>query len=51
MVFIMKSEMTLIRIKKETVEILKNLGKKGDTYDDVIRKLIEAYKKCQKTKT
>ena len=35
--------MTTIRVSKETQEMLKNIGKKGETYDDVIRRLIEFY--------
>jgi len=34
-----------IPVKPETREILKNLGKKGETYDEIIRKLIEFYRK------
>ena len=32
--------LTTIIIKKSTRETLKKLGKKGDTYDEVINKLI-----------
>ncbi|MEK6883614.1 MAG: hypothetical protein AABY22_28560 [Nanoarchaeota archaeon] len=32
--------MTTIKLKKTTVEKLKKLGKKGDTYEDLIQKLI-----------
>ena len=32
---------TTIRLKRETVEILKEIGKKSETYDDVISRLIE----------
>lgn len=31
----------VIKLRPETVARLKNLGKKGDTYDDVINKLID----------
>ncbi|GEM_PF-5119281 len=34
-------ELITIQISKETMEILKELGKKGETYN-VIRRLIEA---------
>jgi len=34
-----------IRISKETRERLKALGRKGETYDDVIARLIEFYEK------
>jgi len=36
-----KKELTTIQISKETREMLKELGKKGETYDDIIRRLIE----------
>jgi len=39
---------TTIRLKKETVEKLKDLGKKGETYDDIVNRLIELWKKSQK---
>lgn len=32
---------TSIRITKETVELLKERGKKGESYDAIIRKLLE----------
>lgn len=32
---------TTISLKKETKEMLRKFGAKGQTYDDVIRKLIE----------
>lgn len=38
---------TTIRITKTTKEKLKALGKKGDTYDDVISKLIGEIEKCR----
>ena len=31
---------TNIRLKKATVQILKEIGKKKETYDDIIRRLI-----------
>lgn len=34
-------DQTMIRVKKETRERLAALGSKGDTYDDIINKLIE----------
>lgn len=33
-------EITTIPLKKSTREDLKKLGKKGDTYDQILRKLI-----------
>jgi hypothetical protein len=32
---------TSIRVSKETVEMLKEKGRKGETYDDIIRKLLK----------
>jgi predicted CopG family antitoxin len=32
---------TSIRLRKETVEMLKERGRKGESYDDIIRKLLE----------
>jgi hypothetical protein len=31
---------TSIRVTHETVEMLKEKGRKGETYDDIIRKLL-----------
>lgn len=39
-----KKEKTTIEISKETREQLKELGKKGETYDSIIRRLIESKK-------
>ena len=40
----MKNEIiTTIRIRPKTRERLKNLGKKSETYDDIINKLIDKY--------
>jgi len=38
------SDWTYIRIKKETAQRLKELGKKGETYDEIINRLIECIK-------
>ncbi len=35
-----KHEITTIQINKLTKEKLKQLGKKGDTFDDIINKLM-----------
>ena len=35
------SDMTTISLRKETKELLKEFGKKGDTYDDILRRLVE----------
>lgn len=32
---------TSIRVSKETVELLKERGRKGESYDDIIKKLLE----------
>jgi predicted CopG family antitoxin len=32
---------TSIRVTKETVELLKERGRKGESYDDIIKKLLE----------
>lgn len=36
-----KNSYTSIRVTKETVELLKDRGKKGESYDVIIRKLLE----------
>lgn len=41
---------TSLRISKKTKELLTSMGGKGDTYDDVVIKLAEHYKKCNKVK-
>jgi hypothetical protein len=38
-------EYSYVRLRKETVERLKRLGFKGETYDDIINRLIEEVKK------
>jgi len=40
-----RKKTTTIRVSKETQSMLKDIGKKGETYDDVIRRLIEFYVK------
>ena len=40
------SEITTIPIKKETRDVLKMLGMKGESYDALLRRLIETAK-CQ----
>jgi len=37
---IIKDEKTVIQLRKITVKCLKKIGKKGETYDDIIRRLI-----------
>jgi len=36
-----KKRLTSIRVSKETVELLKERGRKGESYDDIIKKLLE----------
>jgi len=43
-----KEEITTIQISKDVREMLKELGKMGETYDDVIKKLIKKAKECEK---
>ena len=38
---------TTIQIKKETRELLKSYGKKGETYDILIMRILKDYKKRQ----
>jgi hypothetical protein len=37
-------EMTSIKVKKATRDRLSDFGKKSETYDDVLNKLMDAYK-------
>jgi len=37
------TQMTTVKIRRETKKMLADLGKKEDTYDDVIVRLIEFY--------
>jgi predicted CopG family antitoxin len=41
-------ESTTIQLSKQTREKLKEIGKMGETYDDVIKRLIEKAKECEK---
>jgi predicted CopG family antitoxin len=43
-----KEEITTIQISKEARDELRELGKMGETYDDVIKKLIKKAKECEK---
>jgi predicted DNA binding CopG/RHH family protein len=36
-----EKRLTSIRVSKETLELLKERGRKGESYDDIIRKLLE----------
>jgi predicted CopG family antitoxin len=40
-----KEEITTIQISKDTREELKKLGIKGETYDEIIKKLLKLAKK------
>jgi len=42
-----KEESTTIQISKEARESLKELGKMGETYDDVIKRLIKKVRECE----
>ena len=44
------SEKTSIQISKETKDRLIKLGIKGDTYDDIILRLLDRLKKAPKPK-
>jgi len=35
---------TTIPLKKDTVEMLKKLGNKGETYDDIVKRLMKEVK-------
>lgn len=43
-------DITTIQIKKETREMLKEIGKKGETYDEIIRRLIDLWRNTQSQK-
>jgi predicted CopG family antitoxin len=35
-----RTKITTIQVREDTREALKKLGRKGDTYDDIIQKLL-----------
>ncbi len=37
-----QTKITTIQLSEETREELKKLGKKGDTYDDIIKRLLKS---------
>ncbi len=37
----MEEGLTSIKVKKETRDVLKSIGKKGETYDDIINRLLD----------
>jgi hypothetical protein len=42
-------EITTVKPSKKTRDRLAELGSKGETYEDIIRRLIEFYKKNKRT--
>ena len=38
-------ELTTISVSKKMMEKLKSLGRKGETYEQILQKLLEAYEK------
>jgi hypothetical protein len=45
-----QEQKSAIWLPKSTIEKLKQKGKKGETYDDVIRRLLEVYEKFKDVK-
>lgn len=43
-----KGEITTVQLLVETRDELKILGSKGETYDEIIQKLIKVYQKYEK---
>lgn len=43
-----KEDVTTIQLSIETRNQLKELGKKGETYDEIIKKLLALVKDCEK---
>jgi hypothetical protein len=41
---------TSIEIRQSTKDRIKDLGKKEDTYDDIVQRLLQAYEKNASTK-
>jgi len=48
MVAMRKQKSTTIQVSIETREELKSLGSKGETYDEIIKKLLKLVKECEK---
>ena len=40
-----ENDYTVVRVKRETAKMLQEIGKKSETYDDVIRRLMDAVPK------
>jgi len=45
-----KDRIASIELKPSTKDRIKNLGKKGDTYDDIVQRLLQAYEKSARRK-
>jgi hypothetical protein len=43
-----KMDLTTIQLSKETRDKLAEMGKKGETYDEIINRLIATSKECSK---
>ncbi len=46
----MSGELTTIKIRKETRDVLKSVGKKGETYDEIINRLLDRVLRRKRTK-
>lgn len=45
----MGEEITTIQVSTKTRDELKEIGKKGETYDEIVKNLLQVYKKnCKK---
>jgi len=42
-----KVSVTTIQLSRETRDLLKKFGKMGETYDDVIKRLMKNAKECE----
>lgn len=47
----LKREYTTIALKRKTINKLKSLGKKGETYEEIIQRLLRLEKEQKKEKT
>jgi predicted CopG family antitoxin len=45
------NDVTTVKLRREVVEALKQIGRKGETYSDVIERLIEAVDKPNRPPT
>ncbi len=46
----MSGELTTIKIRKETRDVLKSVGKKGETYDEIINRLLDRVLRRKRSK-